>query len=111
MTVLAAYTRPGVCARPCVRSSVWIHYWGETDVSGWSVSAGYLVFGGDTKWEGDEGNWDAIIDKKTRRAGVWHVCVVPGQDSAACISNILDVTTGTNCHKGTRVLWLDFRRN
>jgi hypothetical protein len=89
---------------------IWIHFWGD-GVSGWTQSASYLSFGSDTKWEGDEGNWEAIIDKKTRRAGTWHVCIVPSENSTICISNILDVTTDTNCRQGTQVLWLDFRKN
>jgi len=89
---------------------VWLHFWGD-GASGWSVSSWTLTFGSDTKWEGDEGNWEAIIDKKTARAGVWHVCVVPAENSTTCISNIVDVTTDTNCHRGTQVLWLDFRQN
>jgi len=90
---------------------VWIHYWGEGGVSGWFMSAYSLIFGSDTKWVGDEGNWEAIIDKKTPRAGTWHVCIVPAENSSTCMSNTLDVTTDTNCRKGTQVLWIDFRQN
>jgi hypothetical protein len=90
---------------------VWIHFWGEGAANGWSMSAYTLTFGADTKWVGDEGNWEAIIDKKTRRAGTWHVCTVPAENSSTCISNTLDVTTDTNCRKGTQVLWIDFRQN
>ncbi len=90
---------------------VWLHYWGEGGVSGWTSSAHTLKFGSDTQWEGDEGNWEAIIDKNAARAGAWHVCVVTAENSTTCISNTVDVTTDTNCRKGTQVLWLDFRQN
>ena len=90
---------------------VWLHYWGEGGVSGWSSSAYTQTFGNDTKWEGDEGNWEAVIDKKAARAGTWHVCVVAAENSTTCISNTVDVTTDDNCRRGTQVLWLDFRQN
>ena len=93
---------------------VWIHFWGDgenSEISGWSMSEHYLVFGNDTKWEGDEGNWEGILEKRIPREGKWHVCVVPADKSTTCISNIVDVTTDTNCRHGTQVLWLDFRQN
>lgn len=59
---------------------VWVHYWSNDWAGGWAKSLWY-DFGASTSWKGDEGNWEAILDKKRPREGVWHVVVVPSQNS------------------------------
>jgi hypothetical protein len=111
MTRLFGYTRDGGGS---LIGSVWIRYWSDDGaVNGWAMSANYQSFGSDTKDPVDDGNWEAILDKRGAREGTWHVCVVAGEASTTCLSNTIDATTMANCRpgKGVQVFWLDFRRN
>jgi hypothetical protein len=88
---------------------VWVHYWADNWPGAWAKSVWY-DFGAGTPWKGDEGNWDGTIDAKPRD-GVWYVCVVAGEGSADCVSNVVAVTTSSNCETGNQVYHMTFRRN
>ena len=88
---------------------VWVHYWADGWEGAWAKSL-WTDFGAGTSWQGDEGNWDGMIDNKPRD-GVWHVCVVPGEGSWDCISNTVDAGTSSNCESGPQVIHITFNKN
>jgi hypothetical protein len=88
---------------------VWIHGWWEGDAGIWAKSE-WTAFGTGTSWQGDEGNWDWVINWYPQ-AGTWNVCVVPNAGSTNCISDRISVVTDTDCRSGTQVYRITFRRN
>jgi len=88
---------------------IWVRYWADGWQGDWAKSQ-WTDFGAGTSWKGDEGNWDGTIDTMARD-GVWHTCVVPEDGSTACISNIVDAATSSNCETGVQVVHITFRQN
>jgi hypothetical protein len=88
---------------------IWVHYWADGWDGGWDQSE-WTEFGGDTPYEGDEGNWDGVIDNYAK-PGVWRVCVVPEEGSWDCISNTVDARTSSDCENDVQVVHITFRQN
>lgn len=91
---------------------VWVHYWadgwgGAWAQSSWVVDEGY-------EGEGDEKNWDGLLDNYPK-AGTWYVCVVPQEGSSNCISNTMTAQTVsqpcTPDSGGVQVVRFVFRKN
>jgi hypothetical protein len=88
---------------------VWVHYWADGWDGAWAKSQ-WTAFGEGTPWEGDEGNWDGVLDNRPRD-GVWHVCIVPEKGSNDCDSNTVDAPTTSDCENGYQVYRITFREN
>ena len=87
---------------------VWLHYWGEGGVSGWSSSAYTQTFGNDTKWEAARTLGSRHRQKS--RTPARGTSVVAAEEHPPA-SPTPWTSPNTNCRKGTQVLWLDFRQN
>jgi hypothetical protein len=87
---------------------VWVHVWADGWDGLWAKSL-WIDYGGGTPWIGDDGNWDATIDTHPR-SGVWHVCIVPGQATWDCLSNLVEAVTSADCQNGVQVVQITFRR-
>ena len=65
--------------------------------------------------EGDEKNWDGIVDGATAKAGIWYACVVSEESSWDCISDkITAQTVAEPCAPdsgGVQVVRIVFQQN
>ena len=95
-----------------VAGDIIVHYWtdgwdGAWAVSEWVVNEGY-------PGEGDEKNWDGIINNRAVD-GTWYACVVPQQGSWDCISNRMVFTSvSIPCEPdsgGVQIFRVVFRKN
>jgi hypothetical protein len=95
-----------------VAGDIIVHYWtdgwdGAWAVSEWVVNQGY-------PGEGDEKNWDGIINNHAV-AGNWKACVVAQKGSWDCISNTMSFTSvASPCEDGSggvQIFRIVFRKN
>jgi hypothetical protein len=95
-----------------VAGDVIIHFWtdgwdGAWAVSEWVVNPGY-------PGEGDEKNWDGIIDNYAKD-GTWFACVVSQPGGWDCISNRMVFTSvATPCEPdsgGVQIFRIVFQQN